>query len=112
MLDRKPRVSSDHAFVRELPGGGFAAIDISVDTPLWRRSTYRGTLTIERRANTRTATHSPPVVGTATGPTAESVMRQLLPIAQSNVAIATAICSLDRHRTPPIATPRRDPVPA
>lgn len=91
--------STGRAFLRELPGGGFAAIDISVDAPLWRRRTYRGTLTIERRANWRAAGHPPPVIGSATGPTSESIMRQLLPVAQSNVAIATALCSRDGRRT-------------
>ena len=112
MLDREPRVSSDRAFVRELPGGGFAAIDISVNAPLWRRPTYCGTLSVERRNNWRAMGRSPPVIGTATGPTAESVMCQLLPIALSNAAIAAALSSLDGRRMASLVASRGVATPA
>lgn len=105
MPNRDQQKPTERAFLRELPGGGFAAIDISVDAPIWRRPVYRGTLTVERRSTWRAAGHAPPVIGTASGPTAKSVLLQLLPVAQSNVAIGAALCELGRH-----STKARDPL--
>jgi hypothetical protein len=97
MFERSQRDLTDRAYFRELPGGGFAAIDIAVDAPRWKRCTYRGTVTVERRVASRGAGHPAPVIATASGPTAKSVLLELLPVAQSNVAIGTALCALDRH---------------
>ena len=98
MPDRDETELTERAFVRELPGGGFAAIDISVDRSASRPAIYRGVLRIERRTQPRAPGHEPPVIETAAGPSARSVLHQLLPAAQSNVEIGAALCALERRR--------------
>jgi hypothetical protein len=98
MPDRDETELTERAFVRELPGGGFAAIDISIDRSPSRPAVYRGVLRIERRTQPRAPGHEPPVIETATGPSARSVLHQLLPAAQSNVEIGAALCALERRR--------------
>jgi hypothetical protein len=86
--------STERVFTRKLPGGGFAAIDVTVERSMLRRPRYRGALVVERRANgSRDGT--PPVIARATGISTESVVQQLLPTAQSNPAIGTAMLRRD-----------------
>ncbi|HEX5830880.1 MAG TPA: hypothetical protein VFY16_07875 [Gemmatimonadaceae bacterium] len=75
-------------YIRELPGGGFVAIE---GLP-GEGHGYRGMLMVERRSDAgRRLGHIPPVVVQTEGHTQGSVFRELLPIADSNVAVATAI---------------------
>jgi hypothetical protein len=78
-------------FERELPGEGFVAIDVRAVHSLLRGRSFVGELRVERRAPARRAGHSPPTIGTASGATVEDVVRQLLPVAQSNVSIGAAL---------------------
>jgi hypothetical protein len=79
------------AYARDLPGGGFVAIDVTSATSLIRGRRYQGTLTVERRASWRREGHAPPVIAKASGSSLESVVRQLLPAAQYNPAIGAAL---------------------
>ena len=88
--------AAQRVFVRELPGGGFAAIDVRPANLLPARR-YLGTLVVERRAEARRAGHTPPTIAEATGQTIESVVEQLLPAAQFNASIGLALL---RRETP------------
>jgi hypothetical protein len=78
-------------FERELPGGGFVAIEVSPTRSVWRNPVFRGRVIVERRAASRRSGHEPPVVATAAGPTFESVVQQLFPTAQCNATIGAAL---------------------
>jgi hypothetical protein len=78
-------------YTRELPGGGFVAIDVTAAGSLFHRRHYHGTLMVERRAGWRREGHSPPVIAEASGSTVESVVQQLLPAAEWNPAIGAAL---------------------
>ncbi len=79
------------AFVRQLPGGGFVAIDVVPVTSMFHRRRYHGSLVVERRASSRRQGHVPPVIAEAVGKTVESVIQQLLPAAEYNPAIGAAL---------------------
>ena len=83
--------------MRELPGGGFAAIDVTPRRSPWGRRRLHGALIVERRPEWRRAGHSPPIVAVASGPSIDSVLRQLLPILQSNAALGSALIDHQRE---------------
>jgi len=85
------KAKTQRAYTRELPGGGFVAIDVTPVTSLLHGRRFHGTLTVERRSNWRRDGHTPPVIGHASGSSVEAVVRQLLPAAESNPAIGTAL---------------------
>jgi hypothetical protein len=85
---------TERAYVRELPGGGFVAIDvIAVESSFYRRQ-YHATLVVERRTSDRREGHLPPEIARASGHSVESVLHQLLPMAQSNPAIGAGLLAL------------------
>lgn len=90
--------AAQRVFVRELPGGGFAAIDVRPANLLPARR-YLGTLVVERRAVARRDGHTPPVIAEATGQSVESVLQQLLPAAQFNAAIGLGLLQRETDRT-------------
>lgn len=94
-MHRRPLM--ERQYQRALPGEGFVAIDVHAVHPLLRRRTFVGEVRVERRALARRSGHRPPVIGTASGETIEDVMRQLLPIAESNVAVGTALQACERN---------------
>lgn len=75
-------------YIRQLPGGGYVSIEGSGGgtTPYW------GGLCVERRSIAgRRDGHPPPVVMETTGPSQQAVFDRLLSVANSNVAVATAL---------------------
>jgi hypothetical protein len=85
------KAETQRAYMRELPGGGFAAIDVTAVTSLLHGRHYHGILIAERRASWRREGHNAPVIGQASGSSVEAVVRQLLPAAEWNPAIAAAL---------------------
>lgn len=85
---------TQRAYLRELPGAGFVAIDVESVSSLFRRPRYHGKLTVERRANWRREGHSPPVIAEASGRSIEAVVQQLLPAAEYNPSIGAALLRL------------------
>jgi len=73
-------------YVRALPGGGFVAIDVVRVWSLFRRR-YRGRIVIERRSAERRTRH-PLVLATTEAPRVSPILDELLPLAQSNPALA------------------------
>ncbi|HSQ29373.1 MAG TPA: hypothetical protein VLN49_05955 [Gemmatimonadaceae bacterium] len=82
---------SSRPFHRELPGGGFVAIEVTSRNSVWREPFYDGRIIVERRAHERREGHEPPVIAKASAPRAEAVVDQLLPAAQSNAMIGAAL---------------------
>ena len=83
---------SSRPFHRELPGGGFVAIEITPRTSDWQeRVVYDGRIVVERRAHDRRYGHEPPVIANVSAGCAEAVVDQLLPAAQSNSMIGAAL---------------------
>lgn len=94
------------AYERELPGGGFVAIDVHTIRTLLHGRKFVAELWVERRRSQRRIGDSPPIIGTASGATMEEVIRKLLPAAQCNVSIGAALqaeCMASRaqHRVEP-----------
>ncbi len=81
---------SEQIYFRQLPGGGFVAIEATPIRALLGARRYRGEVVVERRAERdRREGHVPPVVAIVTAPSVASVFHDLFPIAQSNCALAT-----------------------
>lgn len=83
---------TERLYHRALPGGGYVAIDVMAVRRWLRRTRYHGTVLVERRSGGwRERTQHPLVVAEASGESAESVMRTLLPAAECNAAIGSAL---------------------
>jgi hypothetical protein len=75
-------------YQRELPGGGF----VQVEEDSTGDGSHRATVSVERRSDpVRREGHQPPVIASAEGASRQGVFRQLLEIANDNVAIARAL---------------------
>jgi hypothetical protein len=85
------RSNAQRAYARELPGGGYAAIDVTRVTSIFRKARYEAALLIERRAKPRHDGDVPLVIATAAGESIDAVLRQLLPAAQCNWAIGAGL---------------------
>ena len=84
-----PSTRVGRLYWRELPGGGFVALDI---VPLSPGDGFIGMIIVERRAEAaRREGSSPPVIAEACGRTTEGLLHRLLPIARSNPAIGSAL---------------------
>jgi len=81
----------DCPFVRDLPGGGYVAIEVVATRSLWGKARFQGRVIVERRSNPRGQADSAPVIATATASTLDRVMRELFPVAQSNASIGAAL---------------------
>ena len=80
-MSRSPAI----LYTRDLPGGGYVAIEASEDAG----AHFHARLLAERRSDpARRAGHSPPVIAEAEGGTAARVFDELYPIAADNVAVA------------------------
>jgi hypothetical protein len=87
---------TQRAYARDLPGGGFAAIDVTPVLSLLRGRCYEACLLIERRSKRRSPDQQPLVIVTVIGKSVDAVVAQLLPAAESNPAIGAALL----HREP------------
>ena len=76
-------------YSRELPGGGYVAIEaLSSDGA----APYRARISVERRTDPdRRLGHEPPIVQEAEGPSREVVYEELVRVASDNVALARMI---------------------
>jgi hypothetical protein len=76
--------------MRELPGGGFVAIDV-IGAARRARGQFDAEVIVERRSNWRRVGHQPPIVARSSGTTFDAVVEMLMPLAQSNSAIGSAL---------------------
>jgi hypothetical protein len=75
-------------YERELPGGGFVAIEIADAAP----QRCSGRISVERRVEReRREGHEPPVIVSIEGDSRRTVFNELYRIAADNVAVARAI---------------------
>jgi hypothetical protein len=76
---------------RELPGGGYVALDVHEDSSQ-PGGGFVGRITVERRAEqARRNGCTPPVIAELRANTTGMLLHQLLPIARSNPAIGAAL---------------------
>jgi hypothetical protein len=93
-------VSRAILYSRELPGGGFVAIDSHVEG-----DGQHARLWVERRGDPlRRSGHLPPIIAECAARDAETALAELHPIASDNLALALAIRRWQADRA------RRDPV--
>lgn len=84
----------ERPFERQLPGGGYVAIEVESKRSLWRSPVFHGTVVVERRAAPRRGGDGLPIIATASGSNLESVVQELLPAAQCNATIGAALLKL------------------
>jgi hypothetical protein len=81
-------------YERELPGGGFVAIDVSLEAA-GDEAIPRTRVWVERRSEAdRRSGHTAPVIAEADGDEASAQFTDMLRIARDNVAIARALLDL------------------
>ena len=96
MAKRNSRIG--RLYERELPGGGFVAIDVSVETR-GDDAVPHTRVFVERRSEAvRRSGHAPPVIAEADADDSTTEFSDLLRIARDNVAIARALLDLDTVR--------------
>ena len=85
-------------YERELPGGGYVAIDVSVETR-GNDAVPHTRVFVERRSDAvRRSGHVPPCIAEAEADDSTTAFSDLLRIARDNVAIARALLDLDTAR--------------
>lgn len=89
VLDRS---SAERVYRRQLPGGGFVAIEIRPVRTLFGQRRYHGEVVVEQRVELeRRRGHRAPAVATAEAETVAAVIHQLFPLAQSNTLLASRV---------------------
>jgi hypothetical protein len=83
-------IFTERVYVRALPGGGFVAIDVTSSRPLLGLPSCHGSVLLERREHPRDGEY-PLIVAEGAGATMSEVLRQLMPTASSNSAVASAL---------------------
>ena len=90
---------SQQIYFRQLPGGGFVAIEATPVRNLVGQRRYRGEVIVERRTGRdRRVGHDAPVVACAEAPTIATIFHELFPVAQSNSALATKCLAAAKGR--------------
>ena len=75
-------------YTRELPGGGYVAIETVGE----EGQLFRARVSVERRTDPeRRMGHAPPIIAEASGSSRASVFNELYQIAADNVAVASGI---------------------
>lgn len=88
-------VNPEVLYSRELPGGGYVAIEVLDEGG----QTHRARLSVERRSDPqRRVGHSAPVIAEAEGGSRAGVFTELFRIASDNVAIARGIMEWQARR--------------
>ena len=86
---RKRLRPSHEVYHRQLPGGGYVAIEVSPSRTFLGQRSYHGEVVVERRnERERRAGHEAPIVAQADAPDLDQVFHDLFPVAHSNTAIA------------------------
>lgn len=100
IADEEATTTLPRLYVRDLPGGGYVAIDLLADTEPARGGRCRARVAVERRSGAeRRSGHRPPVIAEAEGETRSEVFGDLYRIACDNVAVARGLLHWRRERT-------------
>ena len=97
------RSSGEQLYVRQLPGGGFVAIEAETVRPLFAPPKIRAHVLVERRNDVRRAGHVPPIAACTEGDDITAMVAALMPIAESDQAIDEVFA---RGATVPVALKR------
>jgi hypothetical protein len=90
-LSYAPSGKLGRLYSRELPGGGYVALDV-LEQPSHVGGRFVGRITVERRAEiARREGCAPPVVAELRADCTETLLHRLLPVARSNAAIGAAL---------------------
>lgn len=90
-MDQPIRKDRPSVYRRDLPGGGYVAIEVERELPL-----VRTRVSVERRAIPRREGHKPIVIAEADGDERSPSFNELYRIAADNAAIARALIAMDR----------------
>lgn len=97
MTAEETTTETPRLYVRDLPGGGYVAIDLLADSA--PGTPARARIAVERRAmRERRQGHAPPVIAEAQGDTRSEVFGDLYRIACDNVAVARGLLHWRRQR--------------
>jgi hypothetical protein len=97
------RSSGEQLYVRQLPSGGYVAIEAETVRPLFAAPKIRVHVLVERRPDGRREGHAPPIAACAEGDDVNAMVAALMPIAESDQAIHEVFA---RGATIPIAPKR------
>lgn len=90
-------------YERELPGGGYVAVDVSLEQE-GSRSVPRTVVYVERRSDQqRRSGHEPPVIAVAACDESTPLFSDMLRIARDNVEIARALLDWQAQREEHVA---------
>ena len=99
MRDEGTNAALPRLYVRDLPGGGYVAIDLVSDSAPHQGTPCRARVAVERRSGPdRRAGHKPPIIAEAEGETRSEVFGDLYRIACDNVAVARGLLHWRRQR--------------
>lgn len=99
MAEQELSTALPRLYVRDLPGGGYVAIDLLGDSEPDRGVPCRARISVERRATSeRRSGHAPPVIAEAEGDSRSQVFGDLYRIACDNVAVARGLLHWRRRR--------------
>lgn len=99
MRDVESGDAVDRVYYRQLPGGGYVAIEVTPAHDLAERQQYRGDVVVERRGDSaRREGHVPPIIASRRAALVSTIVHGLFPVAQSNTAIATRLAGRMRSR--------------
>ena len=96
MAKRNSRIG--RLYERELPGGGYVAIDVSVETRGEDVVPHTRVFVERRSESVRRSGHVPPCIAEADADDSTTEFSDLLRIARDNVAIARALLDLEAVR--------------
>lgn len=96
----------ERVYQRDLPSGGYIAIEATEVSPLFAPPKIRGHVVVERRSQERRVGHRPPLAAIAERDSLADIMTALLPIAENDGAIAEV---LSRRVTIPVTRRRELP---
>jgi hypothetical protein len=96
MAKRNSRIG--RLYERELPGGGYVAIDVSVETRGEDAVPHTRVFVERRSESVRRSGHAPPCIAEADADDSTTEFSDLLRIARDNVAIARALLDLEAVR--------------
>jgi len=99
-------IDGERVYHRDLPSGGFIAIEATQVSPLFAAPRVRGHVVVERRSGDRRIGHRPPLAAIAERDNVADILSALLPIAQDDGAIADV---LSRRVTIPVTRRRQAP---
>jgi hypothetical protein len=100
-MPRTERRSAERIYERQLPGGGFVAIEVTPIRSILGLKRYQGDVVVERRGERERRTgHLAPSVAHVSAATVATIFHELFPVAHSNVVLAAGCLAMQRRAAP------------